>query len=100
MSFRRAADRYRIGKEIYKYFACTIYEAVEVATNRPVIIKTIITESDDETNSIVEKSTIQRGLHHPHICEVLDVYISKSTVNIVMEKMKSDLECSHCSVLC
>ena len=92
MSFRRAADRYRIGAQIYKQDACTIYEAVEVATNRPVIIKALITEGEDQTNSILDESTIQMKLQHTHICEVLGVYISGTTVNIVLERMKSDLE--------
>jgi serine/threonine protein kinase len=92
MSFRRAAGRYRIGAEIYNHEDCTIYEAVEVATNHQVIIKARIADSEDQINSILEESTIQRGLQHPHICEVLGVYISGSTVNIVLERMKSDLE--------
>jgi len=85
-------DKYRIGVRIYNHEDCEIYEAVEVATGNPVIIKTLNTASEDQTNSILDESTIQMRLQHDHICQVFGVYLNEPTVNIVLEKMSSDLE--------
>jgi len=92
MSYRRAVDKYRIGVRIYNHEDCEIYEAVEVATGNSVIIKTLNTASEDQTNSILDESTIQMRLQHDHICQVFGVYLNGPTVNIVLQKMRSDLE--------
>lgn len=92
MSYRRAGDKYHIGRPIYNHESCTIYEATEVATGNPIIIKALTTDGEGQTNSILDESTIQMRLQHPNICEVFGVYLNGYTVNIAMERMKSDLE--------
>ena len=92
MSYRRAADRYRLGVSIYKHESCTVSEAYDLASNRPVIIKTKVTDSEDEINSLLDESTIQMKLQHENICEVLGVFLQEGNVNIVLERMECDLE--------
>ncbi|KAH8093784.1 CMGC/CDK/CDK7 protein kinase [Cristinia sonorae] len=80
----------KIGEGMY----AVVYKGREVAAGRPVAIKKIKVGQfkDGLDMSAIREVKYLRELKHPNIIELLDVFSSKTNLNLVLEFLDTDLE--------
>ena len=71
---RAVESRYRIEKEAGRGSMARVYQAVELATNRPVAIKLLPPEAATTTNAerFLREISLTRTLDHPNILPLID----------------------------
>jgi len=80
----------KVGEGTY----AVVYRGRELATGRKIAIKKIKVGQfkDGLDMSAVREVKYLRELHHPNIIELLDVFSSKTNLNLVLEFLDTDLE--------
>jgi cyclin-dependent kinase 7 len=80
----------KVGEGTY----AVVYRGKEVATGRQVAIKKIKVGQfkDGLDMSAIREVKYLRELQHPNVIELLDVFSTKSNLNLVLEFLDSDLE--------
>ncbi|KDQ61565.1 hypothetical protein JAAARDRAFT_204046 [Jaapia argillacea MUCL 33604] len=87
---RKWAKVKKVGEGAY----AVVYQGREVATGRKVAIKKIKVGQfkDGLDMSAVREVKYLRELHHQNVIELLDVFSSKTNLNLVLEWLEADLE--------
>ncbi|KAH9975994.1 CMGC/CDK/CDK7 protein kinase [Lactifluus volemus] len=80
----------KVGEGTY----AVVYRGRELATGRKIAIKKIKVGQfkDGLDMSAVREVKYLRELHHPNVIELLDVFSSKTNLNLVLEFLDTDLE--------
>ncbi|KAG9099150.1 TFIIH complex serine/threonine-protein kinase subunit kin28 [Ceratobasidium sp. UAMH 11750] len=80
----------KIGEGTY----AVVYKGRQVSTDRKVAIKKIKVAQMKEglDQSAIREVRYLRELHHPNVIELLDVFSSKTNLNLVLEFLETDLE--------
>jgi len=86
------AERYQLGQMLSMGGVGAVYDAVDRATGRPVVVKILQWWEDDRRALARFRNEAQaaRDLRHPNIVEVLDIRESDGVRYFVMEKLEGD----------
>lgn len=90
----RRAQKYTKDAKVGEGAYAVVYKGREIATGRQVAIKKIKVGQfkDGLDMSAVREVKYLQELHHPNVIELLDVFSSKTNLNLVLEFLDGDLE--------
>ncbi|GAA6040318.1 hypothetical protein JCM8097_009418 [Rhodosporidiobolus ruineniae] len=86
--------KYTKDKKVGEGTYAVVYLGKEISTGRKIAIKKIKVGQfkDGLDMSAIREVKFLRELHHSHVIELLDVFSSKSNLNLVLEFLTTDLE--------